>query len=185
MLAVFFNPPLLGYFAKSNFLFGWSKNVRCLRNRILLEADPGPLPTAKMKRKMNVIIECTQTFKGSSYSKHFLQCVCYWHNLHRWMFFIPCGTHYFSMEVYRYYKVFFNRHHCVKNVRIRSYSCSYFPAFGLNTDLNNSEYGHFYAVHAVASFRNRCFERSPSFTLFLSQQYNANTKVQKTFIYYN
>ena len=27
--------------------------------------------------------------------------------------------------------------HCVKSVRIRSYSCSYFPAFGLNTDQNN------------------------------------------------
>ena len=33
--------------------------------------------------------------------------------------------------------------HCVKTVRIRSYSGPYFPAFGLNTDQNNSEYGHF------------------------------------------
>ena len=49
--------------------------------------------------------------------------------------------------------------HCVKSVRIRSYSGPYFPAFGLNkethsvspysirmlenTDQNNSEYGHF------------------------------------------
>ena len=50
--------------------------------------------------------------------------------------------------------------HCVKSVRIRSYSCQYFPAFGLymgrdtaylsvfspnaeNTDQNNSEYWHF------------------------------------------
>ena len=36
--------------------------------------------------------------------------------------------------------------HCVKNVRIRSYSGPHFPAFGLNTentDQNNSEYGHF------------------------------------------
>ena len=39
----------------------------------------------------------------------------------------------------------------VKSVRIRSYSGSYFPAFGLNsvrilenTDQNNSEYGHFF-----------------------------------------
>ena len=31
------------------------------------------------------------------------------------------------------------RNHCVKSVRIRSYSGSHFPAFGLN----NSEYGHF------------------------------------------
>ena len=29
--------------------------------------------------------------------------------------------------------------HCVKNVRIRSYSSPYFPAFGLHTDQNNSE----------------------------------------------
>ena len=43
--------------------------------------------------------------------------------------------------------------HCVRSVRIRSYSGSYFPAFGLNTeysvrmqehkDQNNSEYGLF------------------------------------------
>ena len=33
--------------------------------------------------------------------------------------------------------------HCVKNIRIRSYSDPYFPAVGLNTDQNNSKYGHF------------------------------------------
>ena len=33
--------------------------------------------------------------------------------------------------------------HCGKSVRIRSYSGPYFPAFGLNMDQNNSEYGHF------------------------------------------
>ena len=33
--------------------------------------------------------------------------------------------------------------HCVKSVRIRSYSGPYFPTFELNTDQNNSEYGHF------------------------------------------
>ena len=37
----------------------------------------------------------------------------------------------------------FNKLHCVKSVGIRSYSGAYFPAFGLNTDQNNSEYGHF------------------------------------------
>ena len=31
----------------------------------------------------------------------------------------------------------------MKRVRIRSYSGLYFPAFGLNTDQNNSKYGHF------------------------------------------
>ena len=29
--------------------------------------------------------------------------------------------------------LFFGRDHCVKNVRIRSYSGPYFPTFGLNT----------------------------------------------------
>ena len=33
--------------------------------------------------------------------------------------------------------------HCVKSVHIRSCSGPYFPAFGLKTDQNNSEYGHF------------------------------------------
>ena len=33
--------------------------------------------------------------------------------------------------------------HCVKSVGIRNYSGSHFPAFGPNTDQNNSEYGHF------------------------------------------
>ena len=35
------------------------------------------------------------------------------------------------------------RTYCVKKIRIRSYSGPYFPGFGLNTDQNNSEYGHF------------------------------------------
>ena len=39
--------------------------------------------------------------------------------------------------------------HCVKSVRIRSYSGPYFLAFGLNTDQNNSEYGLFYAACTV------------------------------------
>ena len=45
--------------------------------------------------------------------------------------------------------------HCLKSVRIGSYSCMYFPAFILrispysvcmreNTDQNNPEYGHFW-----------------------------------------
>ena len=35
--------------------------------------------------------------------------------------------------------------HCVKSVRIRSYSGPHFPVFGLrkNADQNSSEYGHF------------------------------------------
>ena len=37
--------------------------------------------------------------------------------------------------------------HCVKIVVIWSFSCPYFPAFGLNTDHKNSEYGLF--LHSV------------------------------------
>ena len=33
--------------------------------------------------------------------------------------------------------------HCVKSARVRSFCGSYFPAFGMNTDQRNSEYGHF------------------------------------------
>ena len=33
--------------------------------------------------------------------------------------------------------------HYLKSVRIRSYSGPYFPSFELNTNENNSEYGHF------------------------------------------
>ena len=33
--------------------------------------------------------------------------------------------------------------HCVKSMRIRSFFGPYFPAFGLNTDQKNFEYGHF------------------------------------------
>ena len=39
-------------------------------------------------------------------------------------------------------KKFFLKH-CVKSVRIRSYSRPYLSAFGLNMDQNNSKYGHF------------------------------------------
>ena len=40
-------------------------------------------------------------------------------------------------------KKLFGQLHCVKSVHNRSYSGPYFPAFGLNTDQNKSEYGHF------------------------------------------
>ena len=47
--------------------------------------------------------------------------------------------------------------HCVKNLRIRSYSGQHFPAFGLpysvrmreNADQNNCEYGHFLRSESV------------------------------------
>ena len=38
---------------------------------------------------------------------------------------------------------FMKKQHCVISVRIASYSGPYPPAFGLNTDQDNSEYGHF------------------------------------------
>ena len=43
-------------------------------------------------------------------------------------------------------------YHSVKSVRIRSYSGPYSPAFGLNTDQNNSEYRHF--LRSVYSTKN-------------------------------
>ena len=33
--------------------------------------------------------------------------------------------------------------HCMKSIRVRSFSGQYFPAFGLNMDQKNSEYEHF------------------------------------------
>ena len=36
--------------------------------------------------------------------------------------------------------------HCVKSVGIPSSSGPYFPAFGLNTDQNNSKWGHFLCI---------------------------------------
>ena len=33
--------------------------------------------------------------------------------------------------------------HCVKSVRIRSFTGPYFPGFGLNTDQKKAEYEHF------------------------------------------
>ena len=40
----------------------------------------------------------------------------------------------------------------VKSVSIRSYSGPYFPAFGQNTDQNNSEYGHFLRSESCLEF---------------------------------
>ena len=45
-------------------------------------------------------------------------------------------------------------HHCVKSVRIWSFTGPYFSAFGLNADQKNSEYGQFSctAFLAITSF---------------------------------
>ena len=42
-----------------------------------------------------------------------------------------------------------NAFHCVKIVGIRSFSGPYFPAFGLNRDQKNCEYGKFHAVSMI------------------------------------
>ena len=44
--------------------------------------------------------------------------------------------------------------HCVNSVRIRSYSVPYYPAFGLNTDQKNLEYGH---LSRIDSFETKNF----------------------------
>ena len=50
-----------------------------------------------------------------------------------------------STKCWFYVKICDKSIHCVKSVRIWSYSGPYFPAFELreNMDQNNSEYGHF------------------------------------------
>ena len=50
----------------------------------------------------------------------------------------------FEMTSYVMGYIDYKNIHCVKIVRIRSYSVLYFPTFGLNTDQNNCEYGHFF-----------------------------------------
>ena len=52
---VFPNRPLLWYFSKSNFLFGWSRDKRCLKKSTIVEADPGPLLTAKMELFVTIV----------------------------------------------------------------------------------------------------------------------------------
>ena len=53
-----------------------------------------------------------QTFKSGSCENPFLQCVCYWYDLLRWMFFILCDNWktIFFIKVYRYSESFSNRH---------------------------------------------------------------------------
>ena len=49
-----------------------------------------------------------QTFKSGSCKNPFLQCVCYWYNLLRWMFFILCDNWktLLFMKVCRYSEIF-------------------------------------------------------------------------------
>ena len=50
------------------------------------------------------------------------------------------GATYQLCSIYSHHRVYY---HCVKSVRIRCYSGPHAPAFGLKTDQNNSECGHF------------------------------------------
>ena len=55
-----------------------------------------------------------------------------------------------------------HNNHRVKRARIRSYSGPYLSAFGLNTDQNNAEYGHF--------LRSECDWKNLYFQLFSIQE---------------
>ena len=58
------------------------------------------------------------------------------------------------------YKNSFSKLHYVKSVCIRSFSGTYFPEFGLITDLKNSEYNHF--SRSVSSFACYQFDENIS-----------------------
>ena len=72
------------------------------------------------------------------------------------------GFHQFwnSSKYFPHFHIFYNpSKHCVKIIRIRSYSGPYIPAFGLNTvrmrentDQNNSEYEHYWHSETFSSF---------------------------------
>ena len=61
---------------------------------------------------LSLKINDSQTFKCSSNKKPFLQCVCYWYDFLRWMFFILCDNckTLFSVKICRY-SVGFPYHH--------------------------------------------------------------------------
>ena len=87
-----------------------------------------------------------------------------------------------------------NNDHCVKCVRIRSYSGPHFPAFGLNSerygvsllysvqmrenaDQNNSEYGHFLSSEGHTVIMLQIFKRTKyvfNFFTILICYYNLN-----------
>ena len=66
MFSVLLNPPLLWYFPKSNFLFSGSTNLRCFKNSTIVEADPGPLETAKMELFVTIVYGSNQYVKEFS-----------------------------------------------------------------------------------------------------------------------
>ena len=66
----------------------------------------------------------------------------------------------------------FQTQHCVESVRIWSYSGPYLPTFGLNTDQNNFEHGHFSCSEKYSSVRMNtswsCYITSNCFTRVLN-----------------
>ena len=56
-----------------------------------------------------------------------------------------------------------------ESVSIRSFSGPYFPAFGLNTDQKNSEYGHFPRSECYLKFRILKKIRKSAAPLYLIQ----------------
>ena len=56
--------------------------------------------------------------------------------------------------------------YCMKNLRIRSFSGPSFPAFGLDTDQNNSEYGHFSRSVCSNVFLYHCVKYTFFFNYF-------------------
>ena len=70
---------------------------------------------------------------------------------------------------------------CAKAVRILSYSGPYIPAFGLNTDQNNFEYGHFFRIlYSFIYFSLRILKISVNSKFIISR---ANQKSLEKWIY--
>ena len=72
--------------------------------------------------------------------------------------------------------------HCVKSVRIRNYSGRYFPAFGLNTDQNNSEQETFYAVILIGITNNKekCSGQRCKFRKEKNVRQNSNSRLPQS-----
>ena len=67
--------------------------------------------------------------------------------------------------------------HCLNSVCIRSYSGPHFLAFGLNTDQNNSEYGHFSrSVHLDEYLHKKLLQQK---IFNMSLRYTAKTNICK------
>ena len=67
-------------------------------------------------------------------------------------------------------KIYVSNNHYVKNIRIRRFSCRYFPAFVLkeNTDQKNSKYGHFLR----SKWKRSCYKRLCLSFLIIARPYN-------------